>query len=37
VPKVVELVAEIPLTAYGKPDKKVLRANYWGDQTRQIH
>lgn len=37
VPKVVEVVAEIPLTAYGKPDKKALRAKYWGGQTRQIH
>lgn len=37
VPKVVELVDEIPLTAYGKPDKKALRAKYWGGQTRQIH
>jgi G3E family GTPase len=30
VPKAIEIVAEIPLTAYGKPDKKALRVKYWG-------
>jgi acyl-CoA synthetase (AMP-forming)/AMP-acid ligase II len=30
-------VADIPLTAYGKPDKKTLRAKYWGAQTRQVN
>jgi fatty-acyl-CoA synthase/long-chain acyl-CoA synthetase len=37
VPKTIEVVKEIPLTAYGKPDKKTLRAKYWGDQTRQVN
>jgi fatty-acyl-CoA synthase/long-chain acyl-CoA synthetase len=37
VPKVIEVVGDIPLTAYGKPDKKALRAKYWGSQERQIH
>lgn len=37
VPKVIEVVDDIPLTAYGKPDKKALRAKYWGSQERQIH
>lgn len=37
VPKVIEIVEDIPLTAYGKPDKKALRAKYWGDQTRQVN
>ncbi|RLA44792.1 MAG: AMP-dependent synthetase [Gammaproteobacteria bacterium] len=37
VPKTIEVVEEIPLTAYGKPDKKTLRARYWGDQTRQVN
>ncbi len=37
VPKVVELVDDIPLTAYGKPDKKSLRAKYWGEQNRQVN
>jgi acyl-CoA synthetase (AMP-forming)/AMP-acid ligase II len=31
------VVGDIPLTAYGKPDKKALRAKYWGSQERQIH
>ena len=37
VPKVIEVLEEIPLTAYGKPDKKALRGKYWGEQDRQIH
>lgn len=37
VPKTIEVVDEIPLTAYGKPDKKSLRAKYWGDRTRQVN
>lgn len=37
VPKTIEVVDDIPLTAYGKPDKKTLRAKYWGDQTRQVN
>jgi len=37
VPKTIEIVEEIPLTAYGKPDKKALRVKYWGDQTRQVN
>lgn len=37
VPKTIEVVTDIPLTAYGKPDKKTLRAKYWGDQTRQVN
>jgi len=37
VPKVIEVVADIPLTAYGKPDKKALRQKYWGDQVRQVN
>lgn len=30
-PKSVDYVTAIPLTAVGKPDKKVLRQQYWGD------
>jgi fatty-acyl-CoA synthase len=30
-PKSIDYVAAIPLTAVGKPDKKVLRTQYWGD------
>lgn len=37
VPKRVEIVNEIPLTPYGKPDKKALRSSYWSESERQIH
>ncbi|MFN2099982.1 AMP-binding protein [Altererythrobacter sp. MF3-039] len=37
VPKRVETVREIPLTPYGKPDKKALRASFWGDNIRQVN
>lgn len=37
VPKTIEIVDDIPLTAYGKPDKKALRVKYWGDQVRQVN
>lgn len=37
VPKHIKLVDEIPLTPYGKPDKKALRAQFWGQQSRQIN
>jgi fatty-acyl-CoA synthase/long-chain acyl-CoA synthetase len=37
VPKTIRLVQEIPLTAYGKPDKKALRAQFWGHQERQVN
>jgi fatty-acyl-CoA synthase len=36
-PKTVDIVAEIPLTAVGKPDKKALRAQYWDDASRQVN
>jgi len=36
VPKQVNIVSQIPLTAYGKPDKKALRARYWSGQSRSI-
>ena len=35
-PKSVEVVDAIPLTAIGKPDKKVLREQYWGDRDRRV-
>ncbi len=35
-PKSVDFVAAIPLTPVGKPDKKVLRAQYWSDQERSV-
>ncbi len=37
VPKRVETVTEIPLTPYGKPDKKALRAAHWGGRQRQVN
>lgn len=37
VPKQVEIVPDIPLTPYGKPDKKALRARFWGAHGRQIN
>lgn len=35
-PKSIDYVAAIPLTAVGKPDKKVLRAPYWSSSTRSV-
>ena len=26
----------LPLTGLGKPDKKALRAQYWGDRERSV-
>ncbi|MEM9122451.1 MAG: AMP-binding protein [Pseudomonadota bacterium] len=37
VPKRIELIDEIPLTAYGKPDKKALRGQFWTAGDRQIN
>jgi len=36
-PKSVDFVDAIPLSALGKPDKKALRALYWGDAQRQVN
>jgi fatty-acyl-CoA synthase len=35
-PKAIEFAEAIPMTGLGKPDKKALRARYWGDQERQV-
>ena len=35
-PKSVDFVPSIPLSALGKPDKKALRQQYWGDQARGV-
>jgi fatty-acyl-CoA synthase len=35
-PKSIDFVAGIPLTNVGKPDKKVLRAQYWKDSDRAV-
>lgn len=36
-PKSVDVVEAIPLSALGKPDKKALRARYWGSEGRMVH
>jgi fatty-acyl-CoA synthase len=36
-PKSVDFAEKIPLTAVGKADKRSLRAQYWGDQSRRVH
>jgi fatty-acyl-CoA synthase/long-chain acyl-CoA synthetase len=35
-PKTVLFVDEIPVTPFGKPDKKALRSEHWAGATRQI-
>jgi fatty-acyl-CoA synthase len=35
-PKQVIVTDALPLTALGKPDKKALRAQYWGDRERSV-
>ena len=36
-PKTIDFAASIPLSPLGKPDKKALRAQYWGEGGRQVH
>jgi fatty-acyl-CoA synthase len=36
-PKSVEFVDAIPVSPLGKPDKKALRAQYWGESGRQVN
>jgi fatty-acyl-CoA synthase len=36
-PKTVDFADSIPLSPLGKPDKKALRAQYWGSATRQVN
>ncbi len=35
-PKQVIAIDALPLTGLGKPDKKALRARFWGDRTRSV-
>ena len=35
-PKSVDIVADVPLTPLGKPDKVALRKIYWAGQSRSI-
>lgn len=36
-PKSIVFVDTLPVTAYGKMDKKLLRKTYWQGESRQIH
>ena len=36
-PKTVDFATSLPLSPLGKPDKKALRAQYWGESGRQVH
>ncbi len=36
-PKSVDIADEIPISPLGKPDKKTLRAQYWGETDRQVN
>lgn len=36
-PKSVDIVEAIPLSPLGKPDKKALRDQYWGDRSRGVN
>lgn len=36
-PKTIDIAEAIPLTPVGKPDKKALRAQYWGSTDRQVN
>jgi fatty-acyl-CoA synthase len=36
-PKHVDFVESIPLSPLGKPDKKTIRAQYWGDSGRMVN
>lgn len=35
-PKTVDFIAQLPLTALGKADKKALRKRYWANQERMV-
>jgi fatty-acyl-CoA synthase len=36
-PKSIEFADAIPVSPLGKPDKKALRAQYWGGAGRQVN
>jgi fatty-acyl-CoA synthase len=36
-PKSVDFVTSIPLSPLGKPDKKALRKQFWGDRSRGVN
>lgn len=37
VPKAIDFVSQLPLTPYGKIDKKALRAPFWQGRTRAVN
>lgn len=37
IPKLVEVVPELPVTRYGKVDKKAIKAAYWRDHARAVN
>ncbi|MEO1190895.1 MAG: hypothetical protein AAFY02_04015 [Pseudomonadota bacterium] len=37
VPKSIAFVTDLPLTAYGKPDKKAMRARFWQKADRAVN
>ncbi len=36
-PKAIKFITDLPLTTYGKVDKKTLRKPYWQGSERSIH
>jgi fatty-acyl-CoA synthase len=36
-PKSVDVLATLPMTSIGKPDRKAIRAMYWSREDRQVH
>jgi fatty-acyl-CoA synthase len=36
-PKSLDFADSLPVTGLGKPDKKALRASYWGTTTRAVN
>ncbi len=36
VPRSFEFAAELPLTAVGKPDRKVLKQRFWAGRDRRV-
>jgi len=36
-PKSVDFADSLPVTGLGKPDKKALRATYWGATNRAVN
>lgn len=36
-PKSIDFIDQLPLTPYGKLDKKVIRSQYWAGQERAVH